>query len=117
MRLSHTALMLVGLMASSSLAFASDDPISVNISPKKHASKAAALEISTCVPSPTVVCEYDPKSASMLIKDRQFGVRVLSEVASPTLDDAFASIKRMPNVSLRNAARTTNTVVVWDRRL
>jgi hypothetical protein len=117
MRLSHIALTLITLLAASSVALASDDPIKVNISPKKHASMSAAIEVSTCTPSPIVVCNNDPNTASILIRDKQFGVWMQSEVASPTLDSAIASIKRMPNISLRSASQTSRTVVVWDRRL
>jgi len=117
MRLSHIAFTFAALLASSSLAVASDDPITVNLSPKKHISKSAAIEVSACIPSPTIVCKYDVNTASKITSDNQFGVRILNEAASPTLDDAIASIKRIPNVSLRSKGQTTSVVVVWDRRL
>jgi len=117
MRLSRIVFTLTAFLATSSLVAASGDPITVSLSHKKHATKSASVEVTACLPTSLDSCTYDPKAASMLIRERQFGVRVQSETASPTLDDAIASIRRMPNVSMRGTTQTSNVVIVWDRRL
>ena len=117
MKFTRIAFIIAALLSTGSLAMATDDPITVNLSSKKHTTNSAAIEVSACVANSSAPCQSDPKVTSAMIKDRQFGVKVLNEVATPTLDDAIASIRRMPNVSLRGSSQTTSTVVVWDRRL
>jgi hypothetical protein len=117
MRLSNIAFTFITLLVTSSVAMASNDPITVSLLSKKHSSKSAALEVTACRPTSILPCLNDPKVSSMLIQERQFGVRVHSETASPTLDDAIASIRRMPNISMRSTTQTSNVVIVWDRRL
>lgn len=117
MRLARIAFTMVALSITYSVAVASGDPIAVTVTPKKHTSNSAAIEVSVCVPSSSVICTFDAISAFTSTKDKHFGMHVLSVVASPTIDDAITSAKHMPNVLLRDSGRTTNVVVVWDRRL
>jgi Flp pilus assembly CpaF family ATPase len=117
MSLPRIAFTMLILLAISTLAYAAEDPIKVNLTPKKHATNSAAIEVTACIPSANVACKMDPNTPFDSAKDRNFGIRVQSESTPPSIDDAVASIRKMPNVMLRNSARTTDVVVVWDRRL
>jgi hypothetical protein len=117
MRLARIAFTMVALSIIYSVAVASGDPITVNVTPKKHTSNSAAIEVTVCIPSSSIICTYDAESAFTSMMDKHYGIHVLSVVASHTLDDAITSARHMPNVLLRDSGRTTNVVVVWDRRL
>lgn len=117
MRKIHKTLVLLTFLGTVSSAIASADPTTVTISAKKHSTKVAALEVTACMPATGNDCEYDPTTVYALLNGRQFGVSVLGETASPTLYDAYSTIKRVPNITLRGPVKTANVIVVWDRRL